>query len=401
MNILYLTSEYKDESYEKGDTFTYISNSFCRKWVKQGHDVIVIHNASVFPKLLYLTPIKVKRFIEKKLGSMWGSYESVCKKTYCDCGVKVFRMPIKKLIPHSPPSRGTLNKQANDIRLLLEQLNFTPDVVIGQWISPQTELISRLKYFYNCRTAVVCHGTGYLNGSRKDFFKCLAEIDRIGARSKSQSRQIQKILGLDYSPFVCYSGIPDEFIDSHSINLGKFEQINKWKFAFVGRLVEYKKVDVIIKSLSRIENLDWELNIVGEGAQLKELIGLAKELSCDDRVIFHGKISRDNVMNILAQCHCFIMVSVREVFGLVYLEAMGASCITVASKNGGVDGIIESGINGFLVDEGNESQLTELINSIIRMDKETLQRVAFNGYRTAVSLSETNASKDFLEKVTK
>jgi len=39
------------------------------------------------------------------------------------------------------------------------------------------------------------------------------------------------------------------------------------------------------------------------------------------------------------------MISTDEIFGLAYLEAMAASCITIASKDGGVYGIIVDGKN--------------------------------------------------------
>lgn len=46
---------------------------------------------------------------------------------------------------------------------------------------------------------------------------------------------------------------------------------------------------------------------------------------------------------------CFIMISKNEAFGLVYLEAMSAGCITIASRGEGFDGVIIHGVNGFYV----------------------------------------------------
>ena len=38
------------------------------------------------------------------------------------------------------------------------------------------------------------------------------------------------------------------------------------------------------------------------------------------------------------------MISELETFGLVYIEAMAAGCITIASRNEGFDGIIKDGV---------------------------------------------------------
>lgn len=396
MNIAYLTSEYRDYRLKEGDTFTYISNSFCREWVKQGHNVIVIHNASSFPKILYHLPQFVKNIYEKKKGSTWGSYDSIKEDNYLDHGVLIYRMPIKKLIPHSSPSDRRLNVQAERIRKIFAEKDFVPDVIIGQWISPQLELIYRLKDFYNCRAAVVLHGKGYFDSKNYPIKEYLSKIDKLGVRSETQATSVMRQLSLDEKPFVCYSGIPDEYVENYSLNTDKFNDVKKWRFAFVGRLVNYKKADVLIRALSKINDVDWELNIVGEGAQLSELRHLCDELSCDDKVIFHGKVSRNEVMDILSQCHCFVMISVGEVFGLVYLEAMGACCVTVASIGGGVDGVIKNGINGFLTTEGNEKQLEELLKRITHMSQDRLQKIVTEGYHTAIDFAESKTAEKYL-----
>ena len=51
----------------------------------------------------------------------------------------------------------------------------------------------------------------------------------------------------------------------------------------------------------------------------------------------------------------FILPSRNETFGMVYMEAMASGCITVCSKNDGVDGIIRDGINGFLCEDIEET----------------------------------------------
>ena len=45
----------------------------------------------------------------------------------------------------------------------------------------------------------------------------------------------------------------------------------------------------------------------------------------------------------------FVMPSVREGFGIVYLEAMANGCITIGTQNEGIADLIRDGYNGFLV----------------------------------------------------
>ena len=55
------------------------------------------------------------------------------------------------------------------------------------------------------------------------------------------------------------------------------------------------------------------------------------------------------------------MISKEETFGLVYLEAMSMGCITIASKNEGMEGIIIDGENGFLCTAGDDDELASII----------------------------------------
>lgn len=201
-------------------------------------------------------------------------------------------------------------------------------------------------------------------------------------------------------PFVCNSGVPNEYLNHYNLYLNKYENIKKWKITFVGRLVSYKNVDSIIKALSNIE-VEWELNIVGDGAQEEELKKLTERLNCDDKVNFLGHISRDEVMEVLQDTHIFIMISTNEVFGLVYLEAMAASCLTIASKDGGVDGVIRNNLNGYLCKQGDSYELNKLLKKIMSSEVEEIKKIANNAYVTANKYSDYNVAKSYLEKITR
>lgn len=399
MNIAYLTSEYKDISLGNKDKFTSISNTFAKEWVKQGHNVIVIHNASCFHKFIYMIPDNVKGYFENKFGFMWGSYDSVKYKEYVQDDVQIFRIPIKKYIPHRSPSKSSIKSQVSVIRQIFTENNFTPDVIIGQWISPQMEIIYNLKDVYKCKTSVVLHGNGYYNEKKFPIEKYLTKIDKLGVRSAYHAKEVKDALHLDYEPFICYSGIPDDYLSHYSINTNKFDKLDKWKFIFVGRLIEYKKVDSVIKALSKINNIDWELNILGEGDQENYLKRLTKDLQCEKKVNFLGKVSRNEVMKKMSESHCFIMVSEGEVFGLVYLEALGASCITVASEGGGIDGVIKNNENGFLIESGNENKLEKLIKKMTTIDNSIIKEMVKKGYYTAQDYRDSAVAKRYLHSI--
>lgn len=399
MRILVLSSVYRDESLGRVDTSTNVVNLFVREWNKQGNEVLVIHNSHCYPKIVHKIPKKVKKMLASKMGFEISDYEAVKEKEFMDYGVKIFRLPIKKFIPHCKPSNNIIEKQVNRIIEILEKENFKPEVITGHWASPQMEIISKLKMKYNCRTAIVLHGGGYIGSSGYKIKDYLKNIDLLGARSLSQSRRLKDILKLEQLPFVCSSGIPDEYIDSYKLNTEKYNDIKTWKITYVGRLVSYKNIDSTIRALSEINDINWEFNIVGEGAQYCELEKLARSLNCIERIHFFGHIQRNEVMQILKDTHIFVMISKDEVFGLVYLEAMAASSLVVASRNGGVDGIIVDNENGFLCTEGDTKELKGILINIMDKDKESLKHIVAKGYESVKDYSDYKVAERYLCKI--
>lgn len=399
MRILVLSSVYRDESLGRVDTSTNVVNLFVREWNKQGHEVVVIHNSHCYPKIVHKIPKKVKKMLASKMGFEISDYEAVKEKEFMDYGVKIFRLPIKKFIPHCKPSNNIIEKQVNRIIEILEKENFKPEVITGHWASPQMEIISKLKMKYNCRTAIVLHGVGYIGSSGYRIKDYLKNIDLLGARSLSQSRRLKDILKLEQLPFVCSSGIPDEYIDSYKLNTEKYNDIKTWRITYVGRLVSYKNIDSTIRALSEIKDINWEFNIVGEGAQYCELEKLARSLNCIERIHFFGHIQRNEVMQILKDTHIFVMISKDEVFGLVYLEAMAASSLVVASRNGGVDGIIVDNENGFLCTEGDTKELKGILMNIMDKDKESLKHIVAKGYESVKDYSDYKVAERYLCKI--
>jgi glycosyltransferase involved in cell wall biosynthesis len=91
----------------------------------------------------------------------------------------------------------------------------------------------------------------------------------------------------------------------------------------IGRLVDYKGYSVLLHAL---KGLDAQLVIIGDGQLLSELKALAHELGIASRVVFAGRLDREEVKQYLhaARVMALASVSPAEAFGLVQIEAMAA-----------------------------------------------------------------------------
>ena len=400
MKILVLTSVYPQP--DDGDfVVTPTVQYFCKKWAACGHEVVVIHNKSCFPVFFYWMPRKAMLALSSKMGFNLPTIESRKFIHLQEKNLNVYRLPMVKVIPHGTFSKFSVNKQLAKVKKIIADMNFTPEIIISHWINPQIELLTRLGDYYRAKTSLVFHDDCSLNNiERFNLRNNIKKMSAVGCRSRAYAEYVKKELKLDRMPFICYSGIPDNLADETEKELAKREFHNKPIYLYVGRLVKFKNVDVIVKALHKYYGKNaFEFHIVGSGAEKSSLESLVQQYGMGACVTFHGQLSREKVFELMKKSTYFVMVSQHETFGMVYLEAMLAGCVTIAGKNGGVDGIIIDGENGFLSTDGNVDELVATFSKISAMDDETLIKLRQRAMQTAIKFSDRNVAEKYIENV--
>jgi glycosyltransferase involved in cell wall biosynthesis len=107
------------------------------------------------------------------------------------------------------------------------------------------------------------------------------------------------------------------------------------RLLYVGRLVRTKGARDAIRAMSLLRDLSVVLDIVGDGVDRSACEGLASELNVADRVVFHGRLARDQVSDFYRSADIFVFPSYREPGGNVAFEAMGAGLPLVVCNRGG------------------------------------------------------------------
>lgn len=101
---------------------------------------------------------------------------------------------------------------------------------------------------------------------------------------------------------------------------------------FVGRLVEAKHVDLLIKAVGR-SSRKLSVVIIGEGPEAEYLKKLATTLGIN--VNFLGRKNREQLFEYYSRSKVFVSLNEHEPFGMVYLEALYFSCKIVCPNSGG------------------------------------------------------------------
>jgi glycosyltransferase involved in cell wall biosynthesis len=134
---------------------------------------------------------------------------------------------------------------------------------------------------------------------------------------------------------------------------------------FVGRLVSYKGVDVLLDALSGVDAVGL---IVGDGPQRADLELQARALGIENRVRFVGMAADEELAALYRACDVFVLPSVtrQEAFGVVQLEAMAAGKPVVSTDLGtGVGWVNRHAETGFVVPPGDPVALREAIRRVI------------------------------------
>lgn len=397
-NILVLTPIYPADDLDKGSTP--VVHFFTREWVKLGYNVVVMHYVVNFPAFLYIAIKPFRGILASKQGFTIREKKTNCREYLLD-GVTVCRIPLTKWRPHTRYSKMEISKALSKTIVFCKKMSFVPDIICAHWVNPSYELMHELKAKWNVPTCFVAHDVGndlltlYKNESKK----YIRETNVFGYRSRHIKEFFEKNFSCcDKQSFMCYSGIPQTCVSCEKGYNRKFEKVSN--YIFVGTLVERKYPAEIIPAVkSAYHDEPFKISYIGIGTENKKIIHFARKYNCIENVQLYGYMDRQDVFAALCKNDVFVMISRNETFGLVYLEAMAAGCIVIASKNEGFDGIIENGVNGFLCDAGDVAQLSNLISYIRKIEPSRLNEISKNAQKTARRLTDENVAKNYIESI--
>ncbi len=139
----------------------------------------------------------------------------------------------------------------------------------------------------------------------------------------------------------------------------------------LGRLNKEKGHHLAIQALKKIirRNISAKLILAGEGDYLGPLKEKARRLGLEERVLFPGFVSHDEIVGCYNAADVFLMPSTTiEGLPFVLLEAMSCGVPVVASSVGGNCMVIEHGIDGMLAEPGNIDELAARTMELIDDD---------------------------------
>lgn len=143
---------------------------------------------------------------------------------------------------------------------------------------------------------------------------------------------------------------------------------------FAGKLVPWKRPDLLIRAFAKIDSPDTHLAIVGEGHLSEELRTLVERL-VPGRVTFLGFLNQSEIGKAYKSANLLVLPSDHEPWGLVANEAMNFDIPVLASDRVGcTPDLIAQGETGSIFPHGNEAALASQLGHLLQ-DEDGLQRM--------------------------
>lgn len=163
-----------------------------------------------------------------------------------------------------------------------------------------------------------------------------------------------------------------------SIELGNLPNVRPFKMIMPARFQAPKDHETLIKALKPLKNLNWTLELLGDGTEtLDKIQRLVEASGLSDKIIFGGYV--EDIDAYLVKADLCILISHSEGFPLSILEAMSLQLPIIASNVGGISEQVIDGYNGFLIGRNDVNTLTDKIKLL--MNSSTLRRQMGNNSR--------------------
>lgn len=171
---------------------------------------------------------------------------------------------------------------------------------------------------------------------------------------------------------------------------------------WVGRMLEWKKVDLIIRAISylQISGISLKLTLVGSGPEIESLRNLGNSTLFPGTFAILPPIHFEKIPDFMKRHDIYVLSSgAYEGWGAVVNESMSCGLTVVASKQSGAAlALIEHGVNGFLFDSDDISSLIKSLREAIASDRQSIGKNA--NHHIDNIWSPDNAAERIIETAT-
>ncbi|SEN43445.1 N-acetyl-alpha-D-glucosaminyl L-malate synthase BshA [Amphibacillus marinus] len=209
---------------------------------------------------------------------------------------------------------------------------------------------------HNVKIVTTLHGTDItVLGMDKSFTNMIKfgieQSDVVTTVSENLKQQTYQELNVNTDIEVVYNFIDTvDYYRKNNVNLRIAYGIKEEEKVLI-HISNFRKVkritDVLLTFKKIAAHMPAKLLLIGDGPEYSEMNHLAERLGIAEHVLFLGK--QQNIADLLSIADLKLLLSEKESFGLVLIEAMACGVPCIGTSVGGIPEVIEHGYNGYIV----------------------------------------------------
>jgi glycosyltransferase involved in cell wall biosynthesis len=205
--------------------------------------------------------------------------------------------------------------------------------------------------------------------------KLMNRSDALIAVSKYTVNELTELYGIGTEKIhVIYNGVDIQKFKPRSNKLELRHQFDlepdKKIVLFVGRLYHRKGLEPLLRSippvLKEFSNVTFAISGTGFKEKEQSLRNLAKELKIENYVQFLGYVPDEKLPELYSASDIFVLPAIYENFPFAILEAQSTALPVISTNVGGIPEFLEDGKNGFVIEPGDEQELTQKLLMLLK-----------------------------------
>lgn len=215
----------------------------------------------------------------------------------------------------------------------------------------------------------------------------IEQSDAVTAVSESLRVQTYDVIQADKPIEVLYNFIDERIyhkVDSTHLREEYGIKQDEKVVIHVSNFRSVKRVPDVVRAFHHLaKKISAKLLLVGDGPEMRNVTKLVDDLQIRNKVLFLGK--QENLEELYSISDLMLLLSEKESFGLVALEAMACGVPCIGTNIGGIPEVIVEGETGFICELGNIKEIGEKAITLLSNEKlqaqfsfQSMQRVKEN-----------------------
>lgn len=211
----------------------------------------------------------------------------------------------------------------------------------------------------------------------------IEKSDAVTAVSNALSAETIEVIAPDKEIKVIYNFIDEQVyqkVDAENLKSAYGISPEEKVLIHVSNFRPVKRVKDVVYAFAKIaEQIPAKLLLVGDGPERTALCRLVNKLEIEEKVIFLGR--QDHLEELYSISDLMLLISEKESFGLVALEAMACGVPCIGTNVGGIPEVIRENENGYICELGDIQQISKKAINLLQND-ELLEQLSENALAT-------------------